>query len=110
MEMVKLYSMEDWENLPLTSWKIKQPKLKEQRENALDTGGLDLIILPGVAFTKDGKRIGHGGGYYDKYLKECREKQKKSPVTVALCFNQQYLENLPYESHDEKVDIVLCKE
>ncbi|KAK9717372.1 5-formyltetrahydrofolate cyclo-ligase family [Popillia japonica] len=64
MEMVRLNDMKDWENLPLTKWKIKQPLLSERRENATDTGGLDLIIIPGVAFTRDGKRLGHGAGYY----------------------------------------------
>lgn len=39
MEMVKLESMEDYEKLPLTKWNIKQPGLKEKRENALETGG-----------------------------------------------------------------------
>lgn len=38
MEMVRLHSLEDWENLPLTKWKIKQPLVSEKRENALDTG------------------------------------------------------------------------
>lgn len=38
MEMVKLYSMEDYNNLPLTKWNIKQPNLKENRENALEAG------------------------------------------------------------------------
>lgn len=38
MQMVRLNSMEDWENLPMTKWKIKQPKLKDVRENALETG------------------------------------------------------------------------
>lgn len=38
MEMVKLFSMEDYETLPLTKWNIKQPNFNEPRENALETG------------------------------------------------------------------------
>lgn len=38
MEMVKLESMEDYESLPLTKWNIKQPNVKDIRENALETG------------------------------------------------------------------------
>ncbi|XP_018378381.1 PREDICTED: 5-formyltetrahydrofolate cyclo-ligase isoform X2 [Trachymyrmex cornetzi] len=55
MEMVKLRSMEDYETLPLTKWNIKQPSITENQENALETGGLDLVILPGVAFTVNGE-------------------------------------------------------
>lgn len=36
--MVRLRDMDDWENLPMTKWNIKQPALSEKRENALDTG------------------------------------------------------------------------
>lgn len=39
--MVKLNSMKDWEELPLTKWNIKQPKLSEKRENAIETGKFD---------------------------------------------------------------------
>lgn len=38
MQMVRLTSMKDWDELPLTKWNIKQPKLKEERENAIETG------------------------------------------------------------------------
>lgn len=94
MEMVNLNSMKDWENLPLTAWNIKQPSLKEERVNALETGGIDLLIVPGVAFTADGKRLGHGGGYYDKYIKIIREKQAILPKTVGLAFYQQIVNDL----------------
>lgn len=43
MEMVKLRDMEDWETLPLTKWNIKQPYLKDVRENALDAGDVMFI-------------------------------------------------------------------
>ncbi|XP_070157672.1 5-formyltetrahydrofolate cyclo-ligase [Polyergus mexicanus] len=107
MEMVKLISLEDYKSLPLTKWNIKQPSLTEYRENALETGGLDLIILPGVAFTMNGKRLGHGMGYYDKYLKICIERQTTRPYLIAIGFKQQIQQDIPTNEDDVPVDIVL---
>ncbi|XP_011869083.1 PREDICTED: 5-formyltetrahydrofolate cyclo-ligase [Vollenhovia emeryi] len=106
MEMVKLRSMEDYETLPLTKWNIKQPSTAECRENALEKDGLDLIILPGVAFTINGKRLGHGMGYYDKYLKRCFQKQSVKPYLVAVGFKEQIQEDVPVNEDDVPVDIV----
>ncbi|XP_012526510.1 5-formyltetrahydrofolate cyclo-ligase isoform X1 [Monomorium pharaonis] len=107
MEMVKLKSMKDYEALPLTKWNIKQPSATEHRENALETGGLDLVILPGVAFTINGKRLGHGMGYYDKYLKRCFKNQTIRPYLVAVGFKEQIQEDIPVNENDVPVDIVL---
>ncbi|KAL1512759.1 hypothetical protein ABEB36_002293 [Hypothenemus hampei] len=107
MQMVRLASMEDWENLPVTKWNIKQPLLKDQREDAIETGGLDLVICPGVAFTPKGDRLGHGGGYYDAYLKKLSEIQKQPPATVAVGFKQQIVESLPLTPTDFNVKVVL---
>lgn len=61
-----------------------------------------LVLMPGVAFTKDGSRIGYGGGYYDKFL----AKEPGHP-TVALCYDFQIVEELPLEKFDIPVDLVL---
>ncbi|XP_057664766.1 5-formyltetrahydrofolate cyclo-ligase isoform X1 [Diorhabda carinulata] len=106
MEMVELYSMEDWSTLPVTKWNIKQPSFEDGRINALDTG-LDLIILPGVAFTREGDRLGHGGGYYDKFLDVICKEQPIPPILIALAFEEQVLDSLPTEKNDYKVDKVL---
>ncbi|XP_067023218.1 5-formyltetrahydrofolate cyclo-ligase-like isoform X8 [Acropora muricata] len=58
MDMVKLDSMEDFFSLPLTSWNIRQPAEDDEREEALLSGGLDLIVVPGLGFTKHGLRLG----------------------------------------------------
>ncbi|ORE22451.1 5-formyltetrahydrofolate cyclo-ligase [Rhizopus microsporus] len=62
MDMVKINSIEDFNSLPVNKWKIPEPPLDQDRENALETEGLDLILMPGVAFDQNRNRIGHGKG------------------------------------------------
>ncbi|KAJ8675324.1 hypothetical protein QAD02_011110 [Eretmocerus hayati] len=109
MEMVKIYSMDDYFRLPRTKWHIKQPHVHDIRDNALETGGLDLVILPGVAFTKSGKRLGHGMGYYDKYLESIALHEKRMPYLVAIAFNEQIQEDVPTNEKDIVLDKVLTE-
>ncbi|XP_043238174.1 5-formyltetrahydrofolate cyclo-ligase-like [Amphibalanus amphitrite] len=108
MDMVRLHSAADLAALPTTKWNIQQPSLDEQREEALQTGGLDLILMPGLAFSRAGHRLGRGRGYYDRYLTRCREAQQRPPVTVALAFAEQLVDEVPVEETDVPVDVVLC--
>ncbi|WP_263706036.1 5-formyltetrahydrofolate cyclo-ligase [Shouchella tritolerans] len=62
---------------------------------------LDLIVVPGVAFTKTGKRLGLGGGFYDRFLPNC------TGLTVALCFHEQLFSDLPTEPHDFLIDQII---
>lgn len=55
----------------------------------------NLIIVPGVAFTVQGARLGYGGGYYDTYLPQCPQ-----ATPVAAAFPCQIVENIPTEAHD----------
>ena len=61
-----------------------------------------LVLMPGMAFTKDGKRMGYGGGFYDKFLAS-----EPDHPTVALCYDFQLVEDLPTEEYDIPVDCVL---
>ncbi len=56
---------------------------------------LDLVIVPGVAFTEAGARLGYGGGYYDRFLPHCVH-----ATLTALAFAEQILPELPTEAHD----------
>ncbi len=60
--------------------------------------GIDLVVVPGVAFDKSGNRIGFGKGYYDRFLKGCSAKR------VAVVYPFQIVECIEAEGHDEKVD------
>lgn len=68
----------------------------------LFAGEFDLIIVPGIAFTERGDRLGRGGGFYDRYL------GKSKAYKVALCYDYQLITELPLEEHDERVDFVLA--
>ncbi|XP_073917586.1 5-formyltetrahydrofolate cyclo-ligase isoform X4 [Castor canadensis] len=102
MDMVKLASPEEISLLPKTSWNIHQPAEGDVREEALSTGGLDLIFIPGLGFDKDGNRLGRGRGYYDAYLKRCLQHQEVKPYIMALAFKEQICLQVPVDEHDMK--------
>lgn len=58
----------------------------------------DLVVVPGVAFTPQGDRLGYGGGYYDRFLPLCHEAN-----LVALAFREQIRTTLPIEQHDVRI-------
>lgn len=61
-----------------------------------------LVLMPGLAFTQNGDRMGYGGGFYDKFLAS----EPEHP-TVALCYDFQMVDQLPTEEYDIPVDTVL---
>lgn len=64
---------------------------------------LSLILVPGLCFDAQGHRLGHGGGYYDRYLAGF------SGLTVALCRDGLVFSSLPVEGHDRPVDVLLTE-
>lgn len=107
MDMVRLASPDEVAALPKTAWNIPQPGEDEAREEALSTGGLDLIFMPGLGFDRHGRRLGRGRGYYDAYLRRCEQHQQAKPYTLALAFREQVCAQVPVDEHDVKVDEVL---
>lgn len=92
MDMVSLHSWEDYESLKLNSWGIPTPSEESiaVRENCLrellgthscgeaaEEEGLDLIVMPGMAFDRQRKRLGHGKGFYDFFLHRYEERRKR---------------------------------
>lgn len=61
-----------------------------------------LVLMPGLAFDREGHRIGYGGGFYDKFLAT-----EPNHPTVALCYAFQMVDELPTEEFDVPVDLVL---
>jgi 5-formyltetrahydrofolate cyclo-ligase len=66
---------------------------------------LDLIIVPGLAFTSEGWRLGRGSGYYDRFLSGI----PGTTFKLGVCFDFQFLAEIPHEPHDVKMDVVVCR-
>ena len=64
----------------------------------------DLILVPGLAFTRLGFRLGYGGGYYDRLLA-----QPGHAPALGACFQALLLEELPHELHDVPVDFLVTE-
>jgi 5-formyltetrahydrofolate cyclo-ligase len=64
---------------------------------------IDIAIIPGLAFDEKGGRIGSGKGYYDRLIPKLAITTRK----VALTFEEQIVPQIPIESHDKHVDIII---
>lgn len=71
-------------------------------ERKLYSGAYDAIIVPGLAFDRQGYRLGYGGGYYDRFLAEAQY-----TTTVALAYPFQLVQMVPYTDYDLPVEEVL---
>ncbi len=68
-----------------------------------DPSCADLIFAPGASFAPDGRRLGMGGGYYDRFL------DRRSARTIGLAFEMQLTASLPQSSHDQRVDLIITE-
>ena len=105
---LELFLLENMEELELGMYKILEPKneLRTIEAKRLMPADLDLVMVPGVAFDRNGGRTGHGKGYYDKLLQHAR---LDAPL-IALAFECQMFEKIPAESHDIYMDKVVTED
>lgn len=92
----------DFDNLvPTGKWEILEPieLMKIAYKN------IDLVFVPGIAFDKNGYRLGYGFGYYDKFLKKVPK-----AVKIGLCFDFQVVDKIPREMHDVPVNFIVTEE
>ena len=88
----------------------KEPFIKNalnilEPENPIKIKEVDVFLVPGVAFTTIGKRLGRGGGYYDKLLSKYPDTLK-----IGITFNERIMQDLPTESHDISMDYVFTND
>ncbi len=67
----------------------------------------EIIIVPLVAFTRDGGRLGYGGGFYDRTLEQLRA--AKSTLAIGFAYSVQEAEELPLEATDQPLDMIVTE-
>lgn len=104
---LELFHLESMDELEVGMYRILEPRneLRSVDAKRVDVADLDLIIVPGVAFDRKGGRTGHGKGYYDKLLEHARP---QTPL-VALAFECQLFPEIPMQSHDIYMDLVVTE-
>ncbi|KAH7868937.1 uncharacterized protein C8R40DRAFT_1060635, partial [Lentinula edodes] len=113
MEFLKVENQSDLDALPSGKWGIREPSYESDtgpRLNAMEAG-LDLILVPGVAFDRSMSRLGHGKGYYDRYIARYIASGRPRPLLVALGLRDQLLDStIPVGEHDCKMDMIITPE
>jgi 5-formyltetrahydrofolate cyclo-ligase len=87
-------------------WGIREPVVERcERINSLNE--VEFALLPGVAFTRSGARLGYGGGFYDKLLAGLGGEPR--PALAAAAFALQIVERIPLETTDVKVEWIITE-
>ncbi|MCC5823731.1 MAG: 5-formyltetrahydrofolate cyclo-ligase [Planctomycetes bacterium] len=71
---------------------------------AVPPESVDLMVVPGVGFTRDGVRVGRGGGFYDRFLGGLADEGSSRVITVGACFGVQLVKRAPADRHDRRMD------
>jgi 5-formyltetrahydrofolate cyclo-ligase len=69
----------------------------------VDPTTLDVVVVPGLAFTTGGHRLGQGGGHFDRFL----VRLGPDCLTIGVCFHEQLVADLPMLEHDVRVGLVV---
>lgn len=99
---IAFFQVRSPDELATAAW---NPHLREPlpgADSAVALAEIDVILVPGLAFTRDGQRLGRGGGFYDRLLAQLPARTMK----LGVCFDSQIVERLPSEPHDQRVDAV----
>ncbi len=92
------YIYEEDTPLKLGAFNIYEP----ESDNTLVPDDKTLIVAPGVAFTKDGMRLGYGGGFYDRYFAKY-----PSCIKLGVCYAFQIVDEIPVEDTDIRLDKII---
>jgi 5-formyltetrahydrofolate cyclo-ligase len=95
----KFVKLSSFENLNIGPYKIPQPS----KLLPVDSIKIDLVLLPGLAFSEGGLRLGYGKGVYDKLT------ANTNALKIGVCFDFQVIDNFNAESHDLRVDFIITE-
>ena len=97
---MEFYYVSDLDKLEAGAYGIREPK-----KDAIPVTDLTdaLILVPALAFDREGHRIGYGGGYYDRYLRRCGAR------AIGVIYEELLADSLPHEPHDVSVDAIVTE-
>ncbi len=98
---VEFFRLSAWDALVVGPVGTKEPA--PIPELAVEIRDADLILVPGLAFDRAGRRLGRGRGYYDQVLTQAAPQCLK----VGIAFDWQIVDEIPVEAHDRTVDLVV---
>lgn len=99
--LLRFYRVFSLEELQADAFGIPAPA--ENSERLFTAGKNAVCVVPGLAFSKEGDRLGYGRGYYDTFL------EKIDVCTVGFCYGFQITEHIPTEPHDKRMQYI-CTE
>lgn len=97
---IRAVPMTSWDDLEAGKWGILSPRSAEPAPDPFD-----VAVIPGVAFTERRARLGHGRGYYDRWLAA-----HAVATSIAVAFELQIVPEVPVEAHDRPVDRLVTEE
>jgi 5-formyltetrahydrofolate cyclo-ligase len=102
-----LWRLERIDELVVGKWKILEPPRERWTEpgKEFQPEQLDFVIVPGVAFSREGGRMGNGQGYYDRLLERVRPDCR----LIGLCYECQLFDDLIVSPHDVFMDKVVTE-
>lgn len=86
-------------NLKIGPYKILQPS----KLSSVDSKEINLVFIPGIAFSQSGLRLGYGKGVYDKLTANTRA------LKIGVCFDFQVIDNFIAENHDLRADFIITE-
>ncbi|WP_337019492.1 5-formyltetrahydrofolate cyclo-ligase [Oceanobacillus massiliensis] len=96
------YELESFNHLVVAHYSLLEPN--PELCKAVNKDSMDLMIVPGILFDRNGFRIGFGGGYYDRFLKDYSGK------SISLCSKEQLVDNIPRQPFDLPVSTVVTED
>ncbi len=100
---MKVSHVLDFSELEIGYYNILTPKKEYLR--FVSPNNIDLILVPGVTFDRNGYRVGYGGGYYDRFF----SKLNKEVTKIGLAYDLQITDEVPRDSFDIPVDLIITE-
>lgn len=106
-EELQLFRLKSVSELQPGAFGIPEPmeELRTLPERQIEVRTLDAVFLPGIAFDRQGNRLGQGKGFYDRLLSEVSEKC----ILIGLSFEVQLVDDVPTEPHDISLDLIVTE-